>query len=648
MSRSSSRCGSSPTPTSSSASRTASRRPTPATRARERRAGLHRRAPAPAGHPARGADPPRGPRLLGEGDGRGARDDGGIGEQRAAARARARSRSACPSRASRRRCARSTTTSCARSSTATWTPGSAATSTPSSRCSPRTPRSRCRRWRPGTAAATRSPTFLTGWPLSGAWRWRPVRTRANGQPAFAFYSWDDDERALPALRAQRADLRGTQISDVTAFIVRSTQSTEPRTTSAGPEQPARPAAAAGRLRALRPARAPRLSPAYLRSARYRARSANTAWRSSVELLQELLAVDGVGQHSDRVVEAAQRGDAAGLRAAALSVMRDVDAGELKASSEEPRSPTHDRSTPASMASAPKATKKAADGAATTTTCSACETSSTSPTFVRWRRSRARLGPDLAPRAAGPPRGRRTARNAAPTTMTSPIAAASVGSSMPEKTCHISVLTNRTTLNSSSSGMARASRSTAAASCVPTRRPVKPKDPDDAVDDPDVQHDEHEEVDADHHGGARGLSADELRWPRRRGRTRSARRARRRPGSANAGRPRRRLTRTTPPTSAATPATSARPLSHHAPVAVPASTTSTTSTSAKRRSRTRPHVLARRLILDERRQAGAPEAALVRREVQGAGASPTVRTGGGALTARSGSAPPTPRAARPRR
>src|SRR5947209_800680 len=36
--------------------------------------------------------------------------------------------------------------------------------------------------------------FLAGWPLSGAWRWRHIEARANGQPALAFYTWDDDAK----------------------------------------------------------------------------------------------------------------------------------------------------------------------------------------------------------------------------------------------------------------------------------------------------------------------------------------------------------------------------------------------------------------------------------------------------------------------
>ena len=44
--------------------------------------------------------------------------------------------------------------------------------------------------------------FLAGWPLSGAWRWRALRVRANGQPALAFYSWDPEtEDATAASRS---------------------------------------------------------------------------------------------------------------------------------------------------------------------------------------------------------------------------------------------------------------------------------------------------------------------------------------------------------------------------------------------------------------------------------------------------------------
>ncbi len=46
--------------------------------------------------------------------------------------------------------------------------------------------------------------FLAGWPMSGTWRWRPLTTRANGQPALAFYIWDDGEAGVHAVRPQRA------------------------------------------------------------------------------------------------------------------------------------------------------------------------------------------------------------------------------------------------------------------------------------------------------------------------------------------------------------------------------------------------------------------------------------------------------------
>jgi RNA polymerase sigma-70 factor (ECF subfamily) len=66
-------------------------------------------------------------------------------------------------------------------------------------------------------------TFLAGWPLSGAWRWRPIPARANGQPALAFYAWDEDERAHLPFALNVLTLRGELISDVVAFVARSTR-----------------------------------------------------------------------------------------------------------------------------------------------------------------------------------------------------------------------------------------------------------------------------------------------------------------------------------------------------------------------------------------------------------------------------------------
>jgi RNA polymerase sigma-70 factor (ECF subfamily) len=82
--------------------------------------------------------------------------------------------------------------------------------------------------------------FLAGWPLSGEWRWRVVRTRANGQPALAFYSWDAEAHAFRRFALNVLTVRGTQISQVTAFLTRSTQDPDRQVLARLPEQPADP------------------------------------------------------------------------------------------------------------------------------------------------------------------------------------------------------------------------------------------------------------------------------------------------------------------------------------------------------------------------------------------------------------------------
>jgi hypothetical protein len=81
--------------------------------------------------------------------------------------------------------------------------------------------------------------------MSGAWRWRAVLTRANGQPALAFYSWDEREAAYLAFALNVLTLRGREVSNVTAFIVRSIESSEPEAYERFPEQPADPRRLAG-------------------------------------------------------------------------------------------------------------------------------------------------------------------------------------------------------------------------------------------------------------------------------------------------------------------------------------------------------------------------------------------------------------------
>jgi RNA polymerase sigma-70 factor, ECF subfamily len=83
-------------------------------------------------------------------------------------------------------------------------------------------------------------TFLAGWPLSGAWRWRHVRVRANGQEALAFYSWDPELGSYEPFALNVLSLSGPLISDVTAFVTRSTGRSEREVYGRWPEQPADP------------------------------------------------------------------------------------------------------------------------------------------------------------------------------------------------------------------------------------------------------------------------------------------------------------------------------------------------------------------------------------------------------------------------
>ena len=79
-------------------------------------------------------------------------------------------------------------------------------------------------------------TFLAGWPLSGQWRWRVVRTQANGQPALAYYSWDPEQEAYLPFALNVLALRGDRVAEVTAFITRETETPDREVIARLPEQ----------------------------------------------------------------------------------------------------------------------------------------------------------------------------------------------------------------------------------------------------------------------------------------------------------------------------------------------------------------------------------------------------------------------------
>ncbi len=82
-------------------------------------------------------------------------------------------------------------------------------------------------------------------PMSGDWHWRAVVTRANGQLALAFYSKTDQSDSYEPFALNLLTLRGKEISQVDAFIVRSIESRDPKSYERFPEQAADPSRLAG-------------------------------------------------------------------------------------------------------------------------------------------------------------------------------------------------------------------------------------------------------------------------------------------------------------------------------------------------------------------------------------------------------------------
>jgi len=92
--------------------------------------------------------------------------------------------------------------------------------------------------------------FLRGGPLSGRWKWRPVRTTANGQEALGYYGWDETARRFVPFALNILTLSEGAISGVTAFLTRSAEVVDPdlldRLLEAPPD-PARLRMAFGRI-----------------------------------------------------------------------------------------------------------------------------------------------------------------------------------------------------------------------------------------------------------------------------------------------------------------------------------------------------------------------------------------------------------------
>jgi len=60
--------------------------------------------------------------------------------------------------------------------------------------------------------------FLRDRPLAAGRRWRLLPVRANGQPAFAEYLWDDERKCFVAHSVNVLALRGARIAEINAFL----------------------------------------------------------------------------------------------------------------------------------------------------------------------------------------------------------------------------------------------------------------------------------------------------------------------------------------------------------------------------------------------------------------------------------------------
>jgi RNA polymerase sigma-70 factor (ECF subfamily) len=102
---------------------------------------------------------------------------------------------------------------------------------------------------PPLATWYRTRDGIAGWAerfsMNGMWRWKAIVTRANGQVALGFYSWDEDAQARLPFALNVLTFRGREISEVVAFINRSIESDDPEDYIRFPEQAADPSRLAG-------------------------------------------------------------------------------------------------------------------------------------------------------------------------------------------------------------------------------------------------------------------------------------------------------------------------------------------------------------------------------------------------------------------
>ncbi len=80
--------------------------------------------------------------------------------------------------------------------------------------------------------------FLEMWSMLPEWGWKSIPTTANGQPALAFYSWDEEKQARVPFAVNVLTFEGERIKEVDAFILRGSQDPDPEVQARTPEQPA--------------------------------------------------------------------------------------------------------------------------------------------------------------------------------------------------------------------------------------------------------------------------------------------------------------------------------------------------------------------------------------------------------------------------